>query len=283
MWHLKIDSQKATVYKDKLLKDFYSRAFKYDGHKKLKSNEYASLDDQEATKAYSYLTKSKVVEFLDATPAKMIGLHNDLFLIIFGEGTDQGKWNDTIDHLDKRKAEDRPLITELLVISKIFNYASYIDKKVSFSYWLAELIGTNTCVYCNRQYTLTVREESTGKELIRPTFDHWLPQKYYPDLALSFFNLIPSCNLCNSSIKHDAAVLPGQYVYPYGSNGAGFNFTYRALARNKYIVDTEINSTDESEKEKVISTLGLFHIKDLYNAHADFELKDLMDLSQQYP
>lgn len=282
MWHLKIDSQKAKKYKDKLV-DFYEKSFNRDGHKKIRGSEDISFEDQTSTKAYNFLTKTQVDEYLDATPAKMIELHNTLFHTILGEDSNQEDWIDVINNLDKKRTEDKPLLTELLVIKKVFNYESYIDAKTDFSYWLAELIGTNTCVYCNRQYTLTIRESNTQEGLVRPTFDHWLPQKYYPDLALSFYNLIPSCSLCNSSLKHDDAILPGQYIYPYGSKGAGFDFTYRELAKHKYMVDTNITTTDNEEREKVKRTMSMFHIKDIYNAHADFELKDLMNLSQQYP
>lgn len=283
MWHLKIDSQKASQYKAKLLEEYYDKAFNKEGMKKLKGNTIISLEKQKATKAYHHLTKPKVKEYLDATLAKMVELHNELFRNIFGNNSNQDDWIDIINKLDKNKIEDKPLLTEMLVIKKVFNYESYIDTKTYFSYWLAELIGTNTCVYCNRQYTLTIRESETQEGLVRPTFDHWLSQKYYPDLALSFYNLIPSCSLCNSSLKHDDAILPGQYIYPYGSKGAGLNFTYRELAKHKYMVDTNITTTDNEEREKVKRTMSMFHIKDIYNAHADFELKDLMNLSQQYP
>lgn len=283
MWHLKTDSRKATEYKNKLL-EHYGKSFNIrDGHKKLKSSYDITLEEKKATKAYSILTRSKVEEYLDSTPQRMLELHDALFHRIFGDRINKELWINIINRLDKNKDEDRQFIIELHVIKKIFNYESYIDANTDFSYWLAELIGTNTCVYCNRQYTLTIRDSNIQKGLVRPTFDHWLPQKYYPDLALSFYNLIPSCSLCNSSLKHDDAIQPGQYVYPYGSDGAGFDFTYRKLSSHKYMVETNVTATDNEYKKRVNQTLGLFHIKDVYNAHSDFELKDLLDLSQEYP
>ena len=38
---------------------------------------------------------------------------------------------------------------------------------------------------------------------MRPQFDHWFPKKKYPLLAISFYNLIPCCTYCNSSVKGD--------------------------------------------------------------------------------
>lgn len=49
-------------------------------------------------------------------------------------------------------------------------------------------------------YTKTVFDEE-GEKITRPTFDHWFAKDDHPLLALSFYNLIPSCNICNSSVK----------------------------------------------------------------------------------
>jgi hypothetical protein len=51
-------------------------------------------------------------------------------------------------------------------------------------------LNVNVCPYCNQNYTFTVSNN-------RPQIDHFYCQENYPYLALSFFNLIPSCPVCN--------------------------------------------------------------------------------------
>lgn len=83
-------------------------------------------------------------------------------------------------------------------ILKLFNYSGWFITKTSkryCAYDLARNIDLNTCVYCNRNYTSTV------EKITRPQFDHYFSQTQHPLLALSFFNLIPSCAICNSNIK----------------------------------------------------------------------------------
>ncbi|MBK0403056.1 hypothetical protein I5M27_08660 [Adhaeribacter sp. BT258] len=111
-------------------------------------------------------------------------------------------------------------------IRYVFNYDAFITKpKISKSkvkagipykydaYKLAEAVNVNVCPYCNRGFTFTLTK---GEErLVRPEFDHFFDKATYPYLALSFYNLIPSCHICNSGLKHDAAFTLGNNLHPY--------------------------------------------------------------------
>lgn len=141
----------------------------------------------------------------------------------------------------------------------------------------------NTCVYCNRQYTMTVVDSGTGEQLVRPEFDHWFPQTDYPDLAISYYNLIPSCYLCNSLLKHDAPMSLDKHVHPYIDRKTGFSFTYVPISSG-HAVDVKIDSHQpKTYQRKVAETLRLLKIKQIYGMHSDFELKDLLDLAQANP
>jgi hypothetical protein len=59
-------------------------------------------------------------------------------------------------------------------------------------------LNISTCLYCNAQFTFTF-DVDEGKS--RPQFDHFLYKGRYPYFAISFYNLIPSCSVCNSSVK----------------------------------------------------------------------------------
>ena len=54
-------------------------------------------------------------------------------------------------------------------------------------------IALGSCPYCNRNYIFSINKKSSVKAEI----DHFYPKSIYPYLAISYFNLIPSCPTCN--------------------------------------------------------------------------------------
>src|ERR1700694_241223 len=87
-------------------------------------------------------------------------------------------------------------------LTSVFNYKWFTRTYASYycGYDLATKLNVKTCPYCNRNYTVTVAD---GKSRVtRPDFDHFFPHKQFPLLALSFYNLIPSCLVCNRPVKH---------------------------------------------------------------------------------
>lgn len=119
-----------------------------------------------------------------------------------------------------------PLSTEVKKILNIIIDYSLFDK---YAYGVAQKLNINTCPYCNRNYINTVIDKK-GKHIIRPTFDHFFPQKYHPFLALSFYNLIPSCYYCNSSLKSSANVHIDTHIHPY-KEGFDNDATFQVLIK----------------------------------------------------
>lgn len=100
-------------------------------------------------------------------------------------------------------------------LKKIFNYESFSKNKTLYNaYTLAKKLNFNTCPYCNRNYTVTVINDR-NKKIVRPDFDHFFPQSEYPLLALSFFNLIPCCPICNRTLKGDKKMGINTHIHPY--------------------------------------------------------------------
>lgn len=104
------------------------------------------------------------------------------------------------------------------ILGFIFDYPYFFHQTDTnenyFGIELAKVLDTNVCVYCNREYISTITDVN-GKKIISPAFDHFLSQKEFPYLAISLFNLIPSCYSCNSQLKHDEEFNLSQYLYPY--------------------------------------------------------------------
>lgn len=143
------------------------------------------------------------------------------------------------------------IITSVAVseCKNIFKYKqlNVISKELNPAYWLQSQLCVKVCPYCNRVYTTTLY----GKKRVRPDFDHFYPQSRYPYFAVSLFNLIPSCNVCNKA-KFDYAEIKDGFekkvgkktykrqrksiIYPYDEsyNELQKNISFRVLPDKKY-------------------------------------------------
>lgn len=158
-------------------------------------------------------------------------------------------------------------------IRAAFDYEGHISGDKVVAYKLAKKIGTRTCVYCNRIYSFTIEMED-GKTVARPDFDHWLPKDKHPLLSMSFFNLIPSCPICNRSIKHRKDFEYGKHVHPYASTEeTSFRFQYVPLPANQWKLTLANASTEELATAEILKT------EDIYKPYANSEVKDLLDFA----
>ena len=84
----------------------------------------------------------------------------------------------------------------------------------------------NTCIYCNRVYINTfLLDKETSKQ--QYDLDHFIPKGECPLFTFSLYNLIPSCQACNSKIKgsdvkyDDLTPYELEYLFPSSEN---YNF-----------------------------------------------------------
>lgn len=132
-------------------------------------------------------------------------------------------------------------------------------------------------MYCNRLYTSTVISNKKAL-VIRPTLDHWFPQGQYPILALSFYNLIPSCSPCNSSIKHASNFKLTKNIHPYVDSNVTGNYTLQSTY-DKSLRSFKIKVI--SKDNKIRTTLEEMKIAEIYEHHQS-ELNDLDLLQKKY-
>ena len=98
---------------------------------------------------------------------------------------------------------------------KVFDYDKFKGSNKSIfqrpAYWLQKQLDVKVCPFCNRIYTTTLFNRS-----VRPAFDHFYPKSIYPYLAVSLFNLIPICDICNKAKSDHAEIYrKKQIIYPY--------------------------------------------------------------------
>jgi len=173
---------------------------------------------------------------------------------------------------------------------KIFNYKSFVagtEPRVDgttayYAYDLAEKLDVNVCPYCNRQYTFTVRlfnNDSGIKEgKTRPEFDHFYNQAAHPYLGLSFYNLVPSCHLCNATFKRDERFSVNTHLNPFTTcfNGV-LDFTINVhsadfingIPESFTIALQEAQDAKATDVTKARRNAKLFHLETLYNRHQD--------------
>ncbi len=133
--------------------------------------------------------------------------------------------------------------------------------------------------YCNCDYTYT-HTKPNRKTGVRPEFDHFFKQEDYPLLALSFYNLIPSCNTCNSRLKHVKKFTIDNNLHPYieGIDDKA-KFTYSGkdvlsligLDKN---LEITLQTNDADMKKKLFGrekkgNAVVFMLNERHSAHAD--------------
>ncbi|MHA4218133.1 hypothetical protein [Bacillus cereus] len=185
-------------------------------------------------------------------------------------------------------------------LEKVFNYNNFCNQygekkeKTWGAYELVKQLKVEVCPYCNRQY-ITVsepNEEEDGRT--RPQLDHFYSKSRFPYFAVSFFNLIPCCYVCNSNLKRNQEFSVDTHIHPYKNDfGDLYQFTIRfkegkgkvdylkAWNSNSdvFFIDFKVNefekckhSKTESEVllKKIQNNQSAFKLKSLYNSHTDY-------------
>jgi hypothetical protein len=168
----------------------------------------------------------------------------------------------------------------------VFYYSSYEKWR---AYELAKKIDIKVCPYCNRNYTFVLGSDKNKGT--RFQYDHFLKKSLYPYLALSFYNLVPSCKVCNSDLKGEKPFLTKSHTHPYHEcfeddltfsisiknvaflNGKPEAYRIR-LKRNK-------NTFSELKFKRMYANVRVFKLLKLYNMHKDY-VDELIQKSYVY-
>lgn len=99
--------------------------------------------------------------------------------------------------------------------ARVFNYEAFSRR--GFPKWggyaLCDRSKYKMCPYCHQAFAHTLVPDGTGS--FRPTLDHYYAKSRYPYLALSIFNLVPSCYTCNSQLKLTKDFYAERHVHPF--------------------------------------------------------------------
>lgn len=160
------------------------------------------------------------------------------------------------------------------ILLSIFNYEQFKESKNYCAFDFAKKLGVRVCPYCNRSYVFGICKEGTRLEL-----DHYYPKSAYPYLAISFYNLIPSCASCNR-IKNDSD--GNQILYPYeegfendymfnvnGINAFSIkNYNSKLCANTKIInIEKKNYNLSKNKETKCKKNMAIFNLENLYSCH----------------
>ena len=175
----------------------------------------------------------------------------------------------------------------------------YTDFRKSYAGKLVKILHTPVCPYCNRNFTDSYIKKD-NEYRFNGQLDHFFYQENYPYLAMSLFNLIPSCPRCNlmkSSTDEDI-------IYPYdeidgdfGKDAVFKTYFYTDEDKKNMLTSEEITSserfdvsylfgnsdnfnikleirTKESEKvEKIKKSIKIFELNEVYALHKDYVIE----------
>lgn len=151
-------------------------------------------------------------------------------------------------------------------VLKLFDYKA-CRGSIKFI-WLVDELDIVVCPYCNDSHTHKVK--TTDDEKILYEFDHFIPKVIAPYLSLSFYNLIPSCHVCNSNLKGTTIFNLNDYSHPYTDDlhsWVSFS-TDRPVDvndQNSFDVEIKTNTTAPDEIRKSGNNITLFTIQQRYN------------------
>ena len=143
------------------------------------------------------------------------------------------------------------------------------------AYAFLKLHNIMVCPYCDNEYLDIIK--SKGKEKRTNEIDHFFPKKKYPALAMCFYNLIPSGQICNGiklenmigANPYDGKIEDMTYLYPDIPVG---------VSMEKITPDECVVRFHPKGKMKI--NVDLFGLEERYKRHAPEAHRLLMNLQR---
>ncbi|MGA1939931.1 hypothetical protein [Arcobacter sp. YIC-310] len=172
------------------------------------------------------------------------------------------------------------------ILRDIFAYESKFQSDVITPFF-TDNFDFKTCFYCNKDF-ITNFEKQKGVYTSTFQLDHFYDKGTYPYLALSFYNLIPSCATCNSKkVKGSESM-----INTIAPNSEEFKFHEKVKfklyldknckdlhVKDKDDIDIKLKEQFSKEYEKYIK---VFKLNERYKAHKDI-VYDMIEKAELYP
>ncbi len=138
---------------------------------------------------------------------------------------------------------------------------------------IIESLGIRVCPYCNRNFIYNLNKKRATYQL-----DHFYPQTDFPFLALSFYNLIPSCVTCNGLLqKNDREIKVNPYDSDFPFDKLRFelkilkpDFYYK---QDSFDIAFDLSQLNATQKADFETNMEVFSLALHYNTHKSYVLK----------
>lgn len=186
---------------------------------------------------------------------------------------------------------------DLKILKEIFNYKyfSELEPPKWSRHQLLTSLGVRVCPYCQRNYITSYTLEENKEDKVEKTtadLDHFYSKKDYPFLALSLYNFIPSCSICNSRMKlkkttYDKDNKKNSIVYPYTDNFKGVfktnNQLLEVLLGSRNTFEVSIADQGDSKTHATINTFKLDKVyKEAHNEYLLHMMKSIKNKPESY-
>lgn len=200
------------------------------------------------------------------------------------------------------KTEFKELLLEK--IEEIFKYKLLSNDGSWNRYKVLENLNVDVCPYCQRSYitkyekkenkiTKNKKEKEIIKKLTTAALDHFYSQDKYPFLAVSLFNFIPSCYVCNSLMKgaqetYDKEKNEEKVIYPY--SGEEFTGIFRSdgkislaiMKNDERLFKIKLDKLDE-KSQNTSKLFGLeTHYEKTHNKYICDMIKNITKKPEKY-
>lgn len=147
-------------------------------------------------------------------------------------------------------------------VSSIFNYTAYRNKNQCKE--TIDNLRIFYCAYCNKDEIEVVDDNPEDDEMkLYGTIDHFFSHSRYPYLALSFFNLIPSCHKCNSQLKGHKAFGLNTHINPFDKS---FNDIFKFRYQGSPLIDSkDLTIEIINNQEFPNNQIAVFNLERRYN------------------
>lgn len=184
----------------------------------------------------------------------------------------------------KQMFEDSCKLLKITVAGKKDYFINYKLMNDQMRHELLASLNIKTCPYCNRQY-ITNWKGNDKKNKSTADLDHFYQKVKFPLFALSLFNFVPSCQICNSRMKGTKQL---ETLYPYTEWMDNAHFSLSPKSAREEIVDVWLGKKSYSELQKKYmlcleddndpttenyrltrNSINLFKLNELYENHLD--------------
>jgi len=168
--------------------------------------------------------------------------------------------------------------------SKINHSSPLISKlQPKISKFFQENVEVDTCYYCNIDFINIFKNNNETKNAF--TLDHVLEKADYPFLALSLYNLVPSCYVCNSKVKDSKISFDS-----FSPTNKSFDFNEKVKFKS-FIINENLQIEDkkdfyikliESYSSKYDKYIESLNLNNRYDYHK-YKVLEMINKRRNYP